>query len=145
MEIYNYVTFGGKDVIETYIGRLPGREQTKIRDAIEKIHLYGFEAFQENMIITRSLQGKLWEIKISHTRMLHMIRDSRSVYFLNICRKTKGYAEKREIRPVLKRAGTVTPEVNGKGGISPEHGEIPPFQIIPFELREIFRSEALLP
>ena len=104
MEIYDYMTFGGKDVIETYIDRLPGREQTKIRDTIEKIHIYGLEAFQEKMIITRPLQGKLWEIKISDTRILYMIRDSRSVYFLNICRKTKGYAEKREIRLALKRA-----------------------------------------
>ena len=62
------------------------------------------EAFKANMVISRQLQEKLWELKISKTRIMYVIKTSDSIYFLNICRKTKAYAERKEIKLALKRA-----------------------------------------
>jgi len=53
---------------------------------------------------TRQLYKKLWEIKISQERIMYVIRDAESVFFLHICKKQKGKAEKKNIELAKKRA-----------------------------------------
>lgn len=102
MIIFDYATEGGKNLIIEYIKGLPAREQLEIyciRDEIEKC---GLDAFEK--IHTRQLRGKLWEIKVSQTRVMYVIINRDSVAFLHICKKQKGKAEKKEIETALKRA-----------------------------------------
>ena len=62
----------------------------------------GFIAFER--LNTRQLQGKLWEIKLSQNRIMYIIADRKSVYFLHACKKQKGKAEKFELEKAIKRA-----------------------------------------
>lgn len=68
----------------------------------KEIRKSGLDAFEK--INTRQLRGKLWEIKVSQTRMMYVIIDVKRVAFLHICKKQKGKAEKKEIETALKRA-----------------------------------------
>ena len=81
MDIYDYTTTGGKNLIMEYIG---------------------ITAF--TLLVTRQLYKKLWEIKISQERIMYVIQDQDSVYFLNVCKKQKGRAEKQELEKAKRRA-----------------------------------------
>ena len=48
----------------------------------------------------------IYEIRISQERIMYVIRNQDSVYFLNTCKKQKGRAEKQELEIAKKRART---------------------------------------
>lgn len=102
MNIYDYVTSGGKNLILEYIYNLPDIEKAEIIDIRNEIEKSGLEAFQK--LNTRQLRGKFWEIKVSQTRIMYVVINHDSVAFLHICKKQKGKAEKKEINTALKRA-----------------------------------------
>lgn len=102
MDIYDYSTLGGKNVILDYVEHLSKKEQLEIYDIREEIRKSGIDAFEK--LDTRQLRGKLWEIKISQTRIMYVIIDDHGVAFLHICKKQKGKAEKKELDTAIKRA-----------------------------------------
>jgi phage-related protein len=102
VEIFNYTTSGGKDVIAEYVDGLPVREQAIYYAIREKIYTDGLDALQG--INTRQLKGKLWEIKFDDNRIMYVVADSDSVYFLHICKKQKGKTEKRDLDTAIRRA-----------------------------------------
>lgn len=102
MEIYDYSTSGGKNLITDYIDSLPKNERLAIYDIRNEIRKNGYHAFEK--LNTRQLQGKLWEIKYSQTRIMYIIASSEYVYFLHICKKQKGKAEKTELQTAINRA-----------------------------------------
>ena len=102
MCIYDYTTSGGKNLIMEYIEKLPDALKAEVLDVRQLIREKGIEAFQ--LLVTRQLYKKLWEIKISQERIMYVIKDQESVYFLNICKKQKGKAEKQELEKAKKRA-----------------------------------------
>jgi len=102
MEIYDYTTKGGKNLIEEYMNKLPASMQAEIIDARTLIIETGVEAFV--YLNTRQIYKKLWEIKISQERIMYVIRDAETVFFLHICKKQKGRAEKKNIELAKKRA-----------------------------------------
>ena len=102
MDIYDYTTRGGKNVITNYIDKLSAKERLEIYDIRQEIRKHGMDAFEK--IDTRQLRGKLWEIKVSQTRIMYVIVDTNGVAFLHICKKQKGKAEKQEIEKALERA-----------------------------------------
>ena len=102
MDIYDYTTRGGKNVITNYIDKLSARERLEIYDIRQEIRKHGMDAFEK--IDTRQLRGKLWEIRVSQTRIMYVIVDTNGVAFLHICKKQKGKAEKQEIEKALERA-----------------------------------------
>lgn len=102
MQIYDYSTSGGKNLILEYIKDLPDALRAEILDTRQLIREKGIDAFL--LLTTRQLYKKLWEIKISQERIMYVIQDQESVYFLNICKKQKGKAEKQELEKVKKRA-----------------------------------------
>ena len=102
MIIYDYHTIGAKNVIKEYIDRLETGEKLRIYEIREEIRQSGLDAFEK--INTRQLRGKLWEIKISQTRIMYVIIDTNGVAFLHICKKQKGKAAKKELDTALKRA-----------------------------------------
>ena len=102
MEIYDYTTSGGKNLIMEYIEALPAPVKAEVLAARKLIFEQGMQAF--SLLVTRQLYKKLWEIKLSQERIMYIIQDQDSVYFLNICRKQKGKAEKQELEKAKKRA-----------------------------------------
>lgn len=103
MEIHDYTTSGGKDLIIEYIENLPTAAQVEIYSIRELIQNKGIEAFTD-YLVTRPLYKKLWEIKVSQERIMYVIRDKNAVYFLHICKKQKGRAEKQELEKAKQRA-----------------------------------------
>ena len=89
-------------MIMDYIEALPPTLKVEILNIRQLIHKRGMEAFQ--LLVTRQLYKKLWEIKVSQERIMYVIADQESVYFLNICRKQKGKAEKQELEKAKRRA-----------------------------------------
>ena len=102
MEIYDYSTSGGKNLILEYIKDLSDALKAEILDTRQLIREKGIDAFP--LLATRQLYKKLWEIKISQERIMYVIQDLESVYFLNICKKQKGKAERQELEKAKKRA-----------------------------------------
>jgi len=102
MEIHDYVTLGGKNIIKEYLGSLPQgelKEGYRIRHLIKQ---YGISALQE--LNTRQLKSKLWEIKFSKNRIMYVLEDEDNIYFLHACKKQKGKAEQFELEKATKRA-----------------------------------------
>ena len=102
MHIYDYSTAGGKNLIMEYVDDLPDALRAEILDTRQLIREKGSAAFQ--LLETRQLYKKIWEIKISQERIMYVIKDQESVYFLHICKKQKGKAEKQELEKAKKRA-----------------------------------------
>ncbi|SCY69606.1 type II toxin-antitoxin system RelE/ParE family toxin [Butyrivibrio sp. INlla14] len=102
MEIFDYVTLGGKNLIIDYIDSLPASERLELYDIRNEIRESGLDAFEK--LNTRQLRGKLWEIKASQTRIMYIVISTNGVAFLHICKKKKGKAEKKEIEKALSRA-----------------------------------------
>lgn len=102
MEIHDYVTAGGKNLIREYISTRPIQERRELYHIRHEIVLKGLLAFQE--LNTRQLKGKLYEIKHSDNRVMYVIKDGENVYFLHACVKQKGKAEKFEIDTAIRRA-----------------------------------------
>jgi len=102
MEIHDYVTAGGKNLIREYISTRPMQERRELYKIRHDIILKGMVAFQE--LITRQLRGKLYEIKHGDNRVMYVIKDGENVYFLHACQKQKGKAEKFELDTAIKRA-----------------------------------------
>jgi phage-related protein len=101
MDIHDYVTDGGKNLIKEYISTRPMDERREIYKIRHNIILNGLLAFQE--LNTRQLRGKLYEIKYNDSRIMYVIKDGDNVYFLHACQKQKGKAEKFEIETAIKR------------------------------------------
>lgn len=102
MDIHDYTTAGGKNVIKEYIGTRPMEERRVIYKMRHEIILNGYSAFQE--LNTRQLRGKLYEIKYSDNRIMYVIKDGDNVYFLHACAKQKGKTEKFELETAINRA-----------------------------------------
>ena len=102
MDIFDYATAGGKNLITEYIDELPIAERLEIYDIRNEIRDKGLDAFEK--LNTRQLRGKLWEIKSSQTRIMYVVINQDGVAFLHICKKQKGKAEKLEIDKAIRRA-----------------------------------------
>jgi len=102
MNIHDYVTAGGKNLITGYLDSLPIREQAegyKIRQSVVNDGHLALE-----ILNTRQLQGKLWEMKFYANRIMYVVKDGDNIYFLHACKKQKGKAERFELDKAIKRA-----------------------------------------
>ena len=102
MKIFDYTTAGGKNLILSYIDDLPAPIKTEIYAVRQLIADEGMNAFP--LLTTRQLYKKLWEIKVSQERIMYVIQDQDTVFFLHIYKKQKGKAEKQELEKAKKRA-----------------------------------------
>lgn len=85
MNIYDYTTSGGKNLIKEYIEALSAPSKAEVLAVRQLIQEKGVDAF--SLLVTRQLYKKLWEIKVSQERIMYVIQDKESVFFLNICKK----------------------------------------------------------
>ena len=83
-------------MITEYLDKLPEEEKAagyKLRRSIRQLGQPYLKSLN-----TRQLKGKLWEIKFSANRIMYITVDSEKIYFLHICKKQKGKAEKKRFR-----------------------------------------------
>ena len=103
MNVHNYKTAGGKDLIVSYIESLPKAEAVDGYSVIQ--------AFKEDR--TDEVKTSLWRGKISevyfykHNRIFYVIADGEDVFFLHACRKQKNKTEKKDADIVVNRAKEV--------------------------------------
>ena len=102
MNIIDYATAGSKNLIEEYLDDLPKKEQLRGYQIRDKIETEGMVALES--VVTRQLRGKLWEIKFYDNRMMYVVQDGDTIYFLHACQKQKGKAEKHDLETAIKRA-----------------------------------------
>jgi len=102
MDIHDYTSTGGKNLIKEYISTRPMDERREIYKIRHEIILNGLAVFQA--LDTRQLRGKLYEIKYTNNRIMYVVKDGDNVYFLHACQKQKGKAEKYDIDTAIKRA-----------------------------------------
>ena len=102
MKIIDYTTVGGKNLIMAYIDDLTNEEQFEAFRIRRKISEDGVIALET--LNTRHLRGKLREIKFSQSRIMYVVQDSKTIYFLHACKKQKNKAEKNELETAIKRA-----------------------------------------
>jgi len=102
VDIHDYFTAGGKNLIKEYISTRPMDERKEIYKIRHNIILKGLLAFQE--LDTRQLRGKLYEIRYIKNRIMYVLKDDDNVYFLHACQKQKDKAEKFELEKAISRA-----------------------------------------
>ena len=102
MIINDYHTAGGKNVIMDHIQKLPIKEKAEALAIRQNIETDGIEAFE--ILSTRQLYKKLYEIKFSQQRIMYVIKDTENVYFLHMCKKEKKKAKTKDLDVAKKRA-----------------------------------------
>lgn len=102
MNIFRYVTDGGKDLILEYINKLPKKQRAEAIVIQDKLEQDGIKALE--VLDTRQLKKKLWEIKFQSNRLMYVIYDENNMYILHACKKQKGKAEQFELNNAIKRA-----------------------------------------
>lgn len=103
MNVYTYETNGGKDLIIDYFDSLSKKESAEGYYIIQKLEEEGMNFLE--ILNTRQLEGKLWEIKFHrHNRLMYVLIDRNNIYLLHACKKQKGKAEKFELDKAKKRA-----------------------------------------
>jgi phage-related protein len=102
MQIIDYCTDSGKNLIKEYLSGLPVAERAYGSGIRHKILNEGLDAFAG--LNTRHLRSKIWEIKFSDNRIMYVIQDKENVHFLHACKKQKGKAEKYELEKTIQRA-----------------------------------------
>jgi len=102
MNLRDYKTSSGKNIIKEYLSSLPRTEMYTGYHIRHMIIQRGLDALAE--LDTRQLKGKLWEIKFSQNRIMYVLADSDNIYMLHACKKEKGKAEKFELDTAIQRA-----------------------------------------
>ena len=100
MNVYNYATSGGKDLILDYIMSL---SKPEIVDGLSVLEC--FERDEIEKLTIKPWQGKVWEVYFyKHNRIFYVAIDDKDAYLLHACRKQKNKTEKNDNEVVIKRA-----------------------------------------
>ncbi|MCR4436995.1 MAG: type II toxin-antitoxin system RelE/ParE family toxin [Clostridiales bacterium] len=111
MNIHHYETSGGKDLILEYIDKLPKNERAEGLTILKRLEDEGLEAL--NVLNTRQLRAKLWEIKFfDDNRIMYVVADGDNMYLVHACKKQKGKAEKFELDKAIKRVKELEKELD---------------------------------
>ena len=102
MNIVEYTTAGGKNLIREYLDQLTAKDKLEAINIRQKILKEGCGALKD--LNTRQLRGKLWEIKFSQNRIMYVVQQGDLIYFLHACKKQKGKAEKQDLDKAIRRA-----------------------------------------
>ena len=103
MNVWDYKTDGGKNLINEYLDSLQPQDSAEGYKLKESLQDDGLEALE--LLNTRHLRGKLWEIKFNYKdRFMYVVADEDNFYILHACKKQKGKAEKFELDKAIKRA-----------------------------------------
>jgi phage-related protein len=98
MVVTFYETSRGDRPVEEYLDELPAKEAAKLLDVLAAIEVHGLEA-----AVTRHIQGKLWEIKVSASRIFYVLVTGAEVVLLHAYKKQRQKAPAKEIETAERR------------------------------------------
>ena len=100
MNVHNYKTTGGKDLILDYIMNLAKPETVDGLSVLEC-----FEKDELEKLNIKKWQGKISEVYFfKHNRIFYVIVEDNDIYLLHACRKQKNKTEKKDSKIVINRA-----------------------------------------
>ena len=105
MVVTFFQTARGDRPVEQYIDKLSAKEAAKLLDALAAIESHGPEA-----VVTRHIRGKLWEIKVSATRIFYVLVNGPEVVLLHAYKKQGQKAPVKEIETAVRRMEEVLAE-----------------------------------
>ena len=94
MELRYYRRPGGSEPVREFINALDKRERAKVDAAFTRIGQFGLA---ESGVQTRPIGGKLWEIKVSATRVFYLLATRQVMVLLHAYKKQSQKAPGREI------------------------------------------------
>lgn len=81
---------------------MPSKENVTYYATQAKLEEDGMKALE--ILNTRQLRKKLWEIKFSKNRFMNVLADENNLYILHVCRKQKSKVEKFELKKAINKA-----------------------------------------
>ena len=100
MNVHNYETAGGKDIIQEYIDNLPIDEAVDGASVIKAIKDDRLDELKIN-----HWQGKIYEVYFyRYNRIFFIAIENTDMYLLHACRKQKNKTEKKDSIVIIKRA-----------------------------------------
>ena len=86
--------------VSEYIDKLPKEQRAIIYAVLEDIKQYRLQAPLASM---RQTKGKLWEIKISQTRIFYVVIEGNTMVLLHAYKKQSQKVPQHEIETALRR------------------------------------------
>lgn len=105
MEVY-YYTSGKRQPVREYVDALPQEERAVVASALLDIEEHDLEG----TTVTRHIDGKLWELKISRHRIFYVLIVGPVMVLLHAYKKQGQKAPSRELDVARKRMKEVLGE-----------------------------------
>jgi phage-related protein len=100
VDVRFYKAASGTEPVREYLRSLPLDERRLVGAAIRALQTFGLTA---PGLVTRPLDGKLWEIKASGQRVYYCVTAGPVVWLLHAYRKATQKAPRRELELALAR------------------------------------------
>jgi phage-related protein len=84
MKIEFYRTDSGREPVKDYLKNLQKYERVEVARVLEKIRVFGFNAAGTQF---RQIRGKLWEIKISESKIFYLMIETNLMVLLHAYKK----------------------------------------------------------
>ena len=104
MIIRRYTTARGRSPIDEYLDGLPAAEAAKVAAVLESIRQEGLAA---PLVSMRQIRGKLWELRISQSRIFYVVVVGDTMVLLHAYKKQGQRAPAREIETAGQRMAEV--------------------------------------
>ena len=105
MVVTFYETARGDRPVEQYLDELPAKEAAKVLDTLAAIEVHSLAA-----VVSRQIRGRLWEIKVSATRIFYVLVTGTEVVLLHAYKKQRQKAPAKEIETAERRMEQVLAE-----------------------------------
>lgn len=100
MKVTFYLTSSGRAPVLQYLKTLQTPERARVLAVLSDIEQFGFEA---NRASFRQIDGKLWEIKISFSRVFYVIVEQNEMILLHAYKKQGQKLPLKERNIAIKR------------------------------------------
>ena len=104
MIVKKYQTSRGRSPIDDFIENLPKDGQAEIYAVLEDVEEQGTNA---PLVSMRQIRGKLWEIRISQSRIFYVVIQRDIMVLLHAYKKQGGKAPSKEIDTALRRLAEI--------------------------------------
>jgi phage-related protein len=86
--------------VEAFLKNLPTQERADVDAILEDLKDHGLSA---PLVSMRQIQGKLWELRISRSRIFYVLLGATTMVLLHAYKKQSQKAPRREIDTALRR------------------------------------------
>ena len=87
-------------LVEDFLNDLPRQERADVDAILEDLRDHGLAV---PLVSMRQIQGKLWELRISRSRIFYVLLGSNTMVLLHAYKKQGQKAPRREIETALRR------------------------------------------